>query len=335
MTVPADWAAWADERPTIPRFAHRLLQRRLGRLTPNRSVRLGAARLPASRVSTTALAALREAVGPAGTVSADAADRARHAGGQALVDVLRRRSGDASAAPDALVSLSDPAAIPRLFEVARKQRLALVPWGGGTSVVGGLDAVAGPQQAVVAVDLSPMDRLLSVDTVSLVATFEPGIRTPAAEAALARHGLTLGHLPQSYERASLGGYVVTRSAGQASSGVGRIDDLLVGARLVTPSGELTLPALPGSAAGPDLRRLVLGSEGTLGILTEVTVRVRRIPAGRRYEAWVAPSWQEGQEGLRSLAQDGRLPDVLRLSDPQETWLSMALGATPGWQRRAL
>lgn len=335
MTVVADWTAWADDRPAIPPLAHRLLQRRLGRLTPDRAATLDAARLPASRVSDAALAALRAAVGPGGALSVEAADRARHAGGQALVDLLRRRSGDASAAPDVVVSLADPAATTRLFEVARQHRLAVIPWGGGTSVVGGLDPLSGPHGAVVAVDLSPMDRLLAVDTTSLTATFEPGIRTPAAEAALAGHGLTLGHLPQSYERASLGGYVVTRSAGQASSGVGRIDDLLVGARLVTPSGELTLPALPGSAAGPDLRRLVLGSEGTLGIITEVTLRVRRIPAERRYEAWMVPSWKRGHEALRSIAQDGRLPDVLRLSDPEETWLSMALGSTPRWQRRAL
>jgi alkyldihydroxyacetonephosphate synthase len=180
-----------------------------------------------------------------------------------------------------------------------------------------------------------MDRLLGVDETSLLATFEPGIRTPQAEAALARYGLTLGHVPQSYERASLGGYVVTRSAGQASTGRGRIDDLLVGCRMATPIGELVLPAVPGSAAGPDLKRLVLGSEGTLGVVTEVTLRVRRIPATRQYEGWVLPTWDAGLEVLRRIAQDGPRPDIIRLSDPDETRVSLALSGTGGLKRRAL
>jgi alkyldihydroxyacetonephosphate synthase len=177
--------------------------------------------------------------------------------------------------------------------------------------------------------------LLEVDPTSLLATFEPGIRTPQAEAALATHGLTLGHVPQSYERASLGGYVVTRSAGQASTGRGRIDDLLVGCRVLTPVGELVLPAVPGSAAGPDLKRLVLGSEGTLGVVTEVTLRVRRIPAARHYEGWVLPTWQAGLEAMRAIAQDGPRPDIIRLSDPDETRVSLALSGTGGLKRRAL
>src|SRR5947209_6748582 len=148
-----------------------------------------------------------------------------------------------------------------------------------------------------------MATLRSVDRTSLLATFDPGITTPAAEAALAEHGLTLGHVPQSFERASLGGYVVTRSAGQASTGVGRIDDLVAGVRLVTPVGDLDLPAVAGSAAGPDLRRLVLGSEGVLGVVTEVTLRVRPVPAVRRYEGWMIRDWDTGVRAVRRLAQE--------------------------------
>src|SRR5207302_900568 len=167
------------------------------------------------------------------------------------------------------------------------------------------------------------------------ATFQPGIRTPAAEAALAEHGFTLGHVPQSYGRASLGGYVVTRSAGQASSGYGRIDDLVVGLRMVSPVGELVLPAVPGSAAGPDLRRLVLGSEGTLGVVTEVTLRVRPRPAVREYEGWMVPSWDAGREAFRRIAQHGPHPDIARLSDEDETRVSMAMSSTGGLARGAL
>src|SRR5947209_15371213 len=166
-----------------------------------------------------------------------------------------------------------------------------------------------------------MATLLSVDRTSLLATFEPGITTPAAEAALAAHGLTLGHVPQGFARASLGGYVVTRSAGQASTGVGRIEDLVAGLRLVTPVGDLDLAPLPGSAAGPDLRRLVLGSEGLLGVVTEVTLRVQPLPTVRRYEGWMVRDWETGLQAMRRLAQDGPRPDIARLSDEGETAVS--------------
>ncbi len=329
-----EWTAWSNHRPEITKPALRALRTELGPLAPVPEAPIAAARLPVSRLSPQALAALESAAG-AGAVRVDDEARARHAGGQSLFDLLRRRAGDASAAPDAVVTPDDRDAVTRLLAVAADHRLAVVPWGGGTSVVGGLDPVLGNLDAIVALDLSRLDRLLSVDRESLMATFEPGIRTPAAEAALSEHGLTLGHFPQSYARASLGGYVVTRSAGQASSGTGRIDDLVVALRMATPSGELVLPELPSSAAGPDLRRLVLGSEGSLGVLTEVTLRVRSQAAKSRYEAWVAPDWHAGREALRAIAQRGVLPDVLRLSDPEETRISLLLGSTPGWQRRAL
>jgi alkyldihydroxyacetonephosphate synthase len=147
--------------------------------------------------------------------------------------------------------------------------------------------------------------------------------------------MSLGHVPQSFERASLGGYVVTRSSGQASSGRGRIDDMVLGLRMATPVGELDLPTMPGSAAGPDLRRLVMGSEGTLGIVTEVTVRVRPTPEVTRYEAWAAAGWETGQRVMRRLAQDGPKPDILRLSDPDETAVSLALSGTAGVKKRAM
>ena len=288
--------------------------------------------LAGSRLSEEARARLADALGADGVV-VDDLTRARHAGGQSYADLVRRRRGDASEAPDAVLYPASADAVADVLRICSLAHIAVVPWGGGTSVVGGLSALRGDCVAVVALDLGRLDRLLDVDLESLTATFEPGIRTPAAEAALAAQGLTLGHVPQSYERASLGGYVVTRSAGQASSGIGRIDDLLVGCRLQTPRGEITLPALPASAAGPDLRRLVLGSEGTLGVVTELTLRVRPLPEATRYEAWTARTWEAGLRIIRGLAQVGPKPDVLRLSDPDETQVSLALSGTAGAKRR--
>jgi alkyldihydroxyacetonephosphate synthase len=334
MDNNSSWTSWGGTQPELPRSARALLKDSLGSLTPQHPVRIDQAVLPTSRLSAGVKASLVDALGE-DAVADDDASRARHAGGQAYADLIRRRRGDASDAPDAVLLPATAAVIADVLAICSAAHIAVVPWGGGTSVVGGLSSLRAECEAVVALDLSHLNRLLSVDEVSLTATFEPGIRTPAAEAALAEHGLTLGHVPQSYERATLGGYVVTRSAGQASSGRGRIDDMLVGVRLLTPRGELVLPAMPGSAAGPDLRRLVLGSEGTLGIVTEVTLHVQPIPAATRYEGWVARTWEDGARIMRRLAQEGPKPDIVRLSDPDETTVSLALSGTAGLKRRGL
>jgi alkyldihydroxyacetonephosphate synthase len=334
MDNNATWTSWGDHQPDLPRTARSLLKSSLGPLVPQRPVPVERAAVPPSRLPADARARLSAVVGENG-VRDDDVSRARHAGGQSYADLIRRRRGDASDAPDAVLLPTSTDSIGEILAICSDAKVAVVTWGGGTSVVGGLSALAGDCGSVVALDLSRLDRLLGVDATSRTATFEPGIRTPAADAALAAHGLTLGHLPQSYERASLGGYVVTRSAGQASSGHGRIDDMLVGCRLMTPRGVLELPAVPTNAAGPDLRRLVLGSEGTLGIVTELTLRVRTPAAATRYEGWVARSWDDGARIMRRIAQDGPKPDVARLSDPEETRVSLALSGTAGLKRRAL
>jgi alkyldihydroxyacetonephosphate synthase len=332
-TTPA-WTAWSDVQPSLPRTARALLRDSFGPLQPQQAAPIGRAQLQPSRLAPGVRDQLVDVLGADG-VGDDDAIRARHSGGQAYVDIVRRRYADAGNAPDAVLLPSDAEAVAAVLTICSQAGVAVVPWGGGTSVVGGLSSLRGDCDAVVALDLSRMDRLLNLDEVSLLATFQPGVRTPQAEAALAAHGLTFGHVPQSYERASLGGYVVTRSAGQASTGRGRIDDLLVGCRMATPIGELVLPAVPGSAAGPDLKRLVLGSEGTLGVVTEVTLRVRRLPEATWYEGWVLPTWEAGLDVLRRIAQDGPRPDIIRLSDPDETRVSLALSGTGGLKRRAL
>jgi alkyldihydroxyacetonephosphate synthase len=332
-TTPA-WTSWGDSQPQLPRSARHLLRTVFGPLVATQPTPIEHAQLAPSQLSIAVREQLVEAVGT-DSVRDDDETRARHAGGQSYVDIVRRRRGDASEAPDAVVLPADAGEVADVLAICSDANIAVVPWGGGTSVVGGLSSLRGHCDAVVALDLARMDQLLAVDETSLLATFQPGIRTPQAEAALAKHGLTLGHVPQSYERASLGGYVVTRSAGQASTGRGRIDDLLVGARMATPVGELALPAVPGSAAGPDLKRLVLGSEGTLGVVTEVTLRVRRLPATKRYEGWMVPTWDAGLDLLRRIAQDGPRPDIIRLSDSDETQVSLALSGTGRLKRRAL
>jgi alkyldihydroxyacetonephosphate synthase len=289
--------------------------------------------LPPSALSADARAALRAVLGPE-HVSVTHHDRLRHTSGWSTPDLLRLRAGDATDAPDAVLHPGCHEDVLALFQVCARHRLAVVPYGGGTSVVGGLAPLREGFAGVVTLDLRRLDRLVSVDHESRTAVLEAGLRGPRAERLLAAHGLTLGHFPQSYEGATIGGYAATRSSGQASAGYGRFDEMVVGVTIATPRGDLRLGLAPRSAAGPDLRQLILGSEGTFGVITSVTVRVRPRPESRVYEGWRFDSFQAGATALRRLAQDGPPPTVLRLSDEAETAVNLAdpaqaLGGGPG------
>jgi alkyldihydroxyacetonephosphate synthase len=200
----------------------------------------------------------------------------------------------------------------------------VIPWGGGTSVTGGVNVVPGPAP-VLTLDLAKLSGLRSHDQVSGLATFGAGTSGPAVEAALARVGMTLGHFPQSWELSTVGGWVVTRSSGQESLGYGRIEDMVAGLELVAPAGRLTIPVQPASAAGPDLRHLILGSEGRLGIVTEVTLRVRPKPREMEVEAALLPDFEAGLDAVREMVQAGLHLTLLRLSDAPETEVAMATG----------
>ncbi len=267
-------------------------------------------------------------------VRVDAESRCRHACGRSYLDLLELRSGMIASAPDAVVLPGSEAEIAAVLRACSRQGCAVVPFGGGTSVVGGVSAVRGVHRAVVTLSMRRLNRCLQLDPLSLTATLQAGMTGPEVEDALAAHGLTLGHHPQSFEFATVGGFAATRSAGQASSGYGRFDDLVLGIRLLAPSGEIVVAAHPASAAGPSIRELVLGSEGRLGVITEVTVRVRRAPVQPRYEAWSLASFGEGVEAMRALAQGGIAPDVVRLSDREERRVGMAM-APQGGARRSL
>jgi alkyldihydroxyacetonephosphate synthase len=256
-------------------------------------------------------------------------ERLSRAGGLSYVDLLRHRGIGTPAIPDAVVTPADPAQVQRVIEVCAAHDVGVVPFGGGTSVVGGVTASRGDKAAVVVVDLVRLNELVTVDPVSRLAVFQAGVVAPEAERMLAAHGLTLGHVPQSFERATIGGFAATRSAGQASSGYGRFEDMVEGVRVATPRGEWRLGAAPASAAGPDLRQLVVGSEGAFGVITEVTVRVRELPTVRRYEGFVLDGWETGAAAVRELAQRRVLADVTRLSDPHET--DVALAMSGGWK----
>ncbi|TMR91628.1 FAD-binding oxidoreductase, partial [Nonomuraea basaltis] len=320
------WSGWGDPAHAreLPEQVRTLLHDLLGVRAPSRpAVVLESVRLPPVALAEPLLRALAGIAG-AEHVLTSHDDRVRHTRGKSTPDLLRMRAGDGSDAPDAVVLPGSHEQVAELLRLCTRERVAVVPFGGGTSVVGGLAAARNGFAGVIALDLGRLDRLRSVDAESMVAEFEPGVRGPDAERLLAAHGLTLGHFPQSFEYATLGGFAAARSSGQASAGYGRFDDMVVGLTLATPAGTLDLGRAPKSAAGPDLRQLVLGSEGVFGVITSLRLRVRRAPAERLYEGWRFSSFTAGSAAMRALAQEEPpLPAVLRLSDETETMIGLA------------
>jgi alkyldihydroxyacetonephosphate synthase len=289
-------------------------------------------RLPPATVPDGLRQALERSVG-AEHVRDDARTRALRAAGKSYLDLLAMRSGEI-AAPDVVVAPGSHDEVQRVLHACAEDGAAVIPFGGGTSVVGGVAPERGRWDTAVSLDLARLDAVLDVDTLSRTARVQAGRRLPELDHALAAHGLRLGHVPQSYEWATVGGCAATRSAGQASTGVGRFDELVVALRCATPVGDLATRAVPASAAGPDLRELVLGSEGTLGVITELTLRLRPVAAEQRYEAWLLRSFEAGLEAMRALAQADTAPDVVRLSDEEETGTTLALAGPGGPARRA-
>lgn len=318
-----DWDAWGSEPARLPAAAKTIVATLLpgkAHPVPHRPAPV----LTPSLLPDDDLSALAAVVG-ADAATRDDAVRMLHLGGKSTPDLLRRRLDDLQAAPDAVVSPADHAEVAAVLRVCADRGIAVVPFGGGTSVVGGVDPVRGAQRAVIALDLSRAAALLALDEVSLLATFGAGTTGPQAEELLGARGYTLGHFPQSFPYASLGGYAATRSSGQASRGYGRFDHLVHALRVSTPAGDLDLGRSPASAAGPDLRQLFLGSEGAFGVLTEVTVRIRPVPAATAYRAWSFPDFAAGASALREATQRGIRPTVLRLSDETETRVNAAMG----------
>jgi alkyldihydroxyacetonephosphate synthase len=280
------WWGWGDpaQVPVLPEAVRRLFEDGLGVSGSGRPVPaiedldLAPSRLPDGDVAT--LSAL---VG-SDNVLANDETRLSHTRGKSTPDLLRLRAGHVLEAPDLVLLPGSHPEVVELLRICSERQIAVVPFGGGTSVVGGLAPAADDFEGVVVLDLRRMNALLGLDEESWLAELEPGLHGPEAETLLGRRGYTIGHFPQSFQYATLGGFAATRSSGQASAGYGRFDDLVASLRVATPAGELVLGRAPKSAAGPDLRQLVLGSEGALGVITSVTLQVRPRPEQRRYEA---------------------------------------------------
>ncbi|MDW5594566.1 FAD-binding oxidoreductase [Conexibacter stalactiti] len=312
---------WEDEAlaPDQLRAAAAGLAQHLGfgAPEPEPAVPLERVVLPDSRLR--APASARE-----GLFADDLPTRVRHTYGRAYRDVVRGFRGRFDHPPDLVARPRDEREVEQVLEWAAGAGAAVIPFGGGTSVVGGVEArVAGAYAGAVSLDLTALDRVLEVDPVSRAARIEGGILGPALEAGLAPHGLTLRHYPQSFQFSTLGGWIVTRAGGHFATLQTHVDDLVESVRAITPVGLWESRRLPGSGAGPSPDRLLLGSEGTLGIVTEAWLRVRPKPVHRAGRAVRFATFEQGGAALRALAQSGLHPENCRLIDAREAALTFA------------
>jgi alkyldihydroxyacetonephosphate synthase len=309
------WNGWGDDTTTYPLHdgPRHFLEELVGPGTPPRDATLAEvlARVPPSRLPAHPL------------VRDDAEARLRHARGQSLPDWISLRSGQIPAFPDGVAYPATDDEVRDLLRYAAGVDARLIPYGGGSSVVGHVNPLPGARP-VLTVDLARLNRLRRFDDASLLATFGAGVLGPDLEAQLRARGCTLGHFPQSFEFSTLGGWIATRSSGQQSLGYGRIEKLFAGGHLESPAGALELPPFPASAAGPDLREVVLGSEGRLGILTEATVRATPLPQEEAFHAVFFPDFERGREVVRHIMQAGLPLSLLRLSTAVETATTLAL-----------
>lgn len=309
------WNAWGDEQTIypLPASARAFMAEHLGASHPPMDADIPSViqQVPPSRLPNHPL------------VTQSAQDRLLHARGQSLPDWLALHSGKIGVFPDGVAYPQNTEEIRALLAYAKQHHASLIPYGGGTSVVAHINPLPG-DQPVITVDMSRMAQLINIDETSHLATFQAGIAGPQIENSLKANGYILGHYPQSFELSTLGGWIAARSSGQQSYHYGRIEDLFAGGKLESPSGPLELPIFPATAAGPDLRQFVLGSEGRLGIITEATVRIRPLPEEESFYGVFFPDWESGMHAVRQIAQEQIPVSMLRLSDPQETATTLAL-----------
>lgn len=309
------WNGWGDDAIdfALSEDALAFLQQRIGSATatPDAShaaacAGIGASRLPPHRL-----------------VDSSATVRLANALGQSLPDWLRMRYGRIDGAPDGVAYPDSGEQVRELLDYAAACGAVVIPCGGATSVAGHLSVAPGARP-VLSINLTRMRALLNLDVEAQLATFEAGVFGPDLEAQLRAHGYTLGHFPQSFEYSTLGGWVATRSSGQQSLRYGRIEQLFAGGRVESPAGRLDVPTFPASAAGTDLREMVLGSEGRLGILTEASVRITRLPQYEAFHAVFFPNWEAACNATREIAQARLGLSMLRLSNPMETLTMLTL-----------
>lgn len=309
------WNGWGDDqfKLELPDNGSNFLAERIGRARPlpDASLESVMAKVPPSRLPVH------------DKVITDAETRVRHARGQSLADWLAMRSGEFGVFPDGVAFPESSEEARALLEWAASVDAELIPYGGGTSVAGHINP-GQSDRPVLTISLARMNRLLDLDHESHIATFGAGTPGPLLEAQLKAEGYTLGHFPQSFELSTVGGWVASRSSGQQSLRYGRIEQLFAGGRLETPRGSMTIPTIPASSAGPDIREMIMGSEGRMGLITEVKVRVTPVPEKESFHVLFFPDWGAARDASRALVQARVQLSMIRVSNARETETQLAL-----------
>ena len=323
------WNGWGEQDIDVPLSAHaaELFAERIGAATVPNDADMATvlAAVPASRLPDHPL------------VTTDAEQRLRHSRGESFPDWIAKRHGQIDSFPDGVAYPENNEQVRELLDWAKQQSVAVIPWGGGTSVVGHLTPEA-KSKPVLSLDMSRMNKLLALDEMSMLATIQAGAPGPLIEQQLKDKGYVLGHLPQSWEYSTIGGWAATRSSGQQSYRYGRIEQLFAGGRVETPSGTWEIPTIPATGAGTDPREMFLGTEGRVGVITEVKARVQKAPAYESFYGVFFPTWQQGEAAVREVGQQRLDVSLLRLSNENETVSHLALAGRPGeikWLKRYL
>ena len=322
------WNGWGDERLTYPLSDSALeyLEKNIGELSLIPDVRFDdvIAAIPYSRLPSYPL------------IDKSPEERLRHARGQSLPDWIALRYGRIGNFPDGVAFPDSEEEVRELIDLAIKKHINLIPYGGGTSVLGHINPP--DDRPSLTVDLRRINRMLDLDQTSWLATLQAGMRGPEIENQLRRLGYTLGHFPQSFEFSSLGGWIATRSSGQQSDYYGRIEELFAGGHIESPAGPMEILANPASAAGPDLRQIILGSEGRLGVITRGIMRIHPLPETEGFYGLFFRDWEAGVEAARQFAQSHLPLSMVRLSDSQETETTLRLSEKQGlmkWANRGM
>jgi alkyldihydroxyacetonephosphate synthase len=282
----------------------------------------GAVEVPASRLPDDLAATLRAALGDEHVVLDDL-DRVVHTYGKGLRDLVRIRANLLPRVPDVVVYPADEDQVRAVVDATVAADAVLIPFGGGSNISGSLTPPVDEPRPIVSLDLGRLDRVLEIDEGSGLARIQAGVLGPSMEEQLGARGWTTGHQPDSFTHSTLGGWVATRSSGMQSDRYGDIADITRGMRVVQPGKVVVLRPLPSTSTGPSVREMMLGSEGRLGVITEVWVQVHRLPERREIQAFLFPSWEAGLAALHALSESDLTPSVTRVSDAHETQFSLA------------
>jgi alkyldihydroxyacetonephosphate synthase len=290
--------------------------------------------LPSPRIGEEVLSELRELCGPE-NVSTGKFQRVSHCMGKSYRDTLRMRMRIIKRPVDAVVWPREEDEIVGMMRLAEENDLELIPFGGGSSVTGGVEPMAEGKNGAISLDLARLNRVLRVDATSQTAVIQAGALGPEIEEQLNEQGFTLGHFPESFDHSALGGWIATRASGRQSTGYGDIEDMVLALRMVTPRGVVETRKVPNTAAGPSVLQLCIGSEGVLGIITEATMRIRPYPDVIDYRGILFRNFAAGVSAVREMMQGGMVPTCVRLSDRTETALAKSIRSTSGsqWKRK--